>query len=303
MLTQLKYQLQLLLAASLFFTASGLQAANPPAGNKQLPLIVTSFSILQDITSNLAGNKAEVVTLVGPNSDAHVYQPKPADIRQLANAKMVIENGLGFEGWLSRLLAANSFAGITLVASDGISPIYKAHKPNQPDPHAWHSFAAIKIYINNITTGLIKLSPADKEYFLANQQAYLAKVNQLETELKQEFAAKVTTKKNFLVPHAAFAYLESEFNVGLVAPQGISTSSEPSAKQLAELIKQLEANQIVAIFNENLSSDKFMQLLSQASNLNVVGTLYSDSLSTPKGPAPSYLHLMQHNIKSLIQSL
>lgn len=267
------------------------------------PLIVTSFSILQDITANLAGEKAQVISLVGPNSDAHVYQPTPADIRQLAKASMLVENGLGFEGWLSRLLTANNFKGIKVVASDGITPIYKAQKNNKPDPHAWHSFSAIKVYVENITLGLIKLSPNNKNYFITNKNNYLTQINQLEAELKQKFAAKAKQQAKFLVPHAAFAYLESEFNVSLIAPQGISTSSEPSAKQLAELINQLKDEQIAAIFTENLSSDKFMLSLSQASNIQIAGQLFSDSLSNTNEIAPSYLLLMKHNIESLIESL
>lgn len=288
-----------LLLISLFFSLANL----PLASAAVQPLkIVTSFSILQDITQNLAGNKALVTSLVPANSDAHVYQPKPSDARLLAEADMVVENGLGFEGWLSRLLEASNFKGTKIIASQGIKPIYKANNPKRIDPHAWHSFSAVRIYINNINTALIKLSPENTEYFNQQKVRYLNELNQLEQELKDLYAAKLANK-SFLVPHAAFAYLEAEFNIKLLAPQGISTASEPSAAQLAKLLTLLKDKNIQGIFTENLSSTKFMQQLSQSSGVPLRGMLYSDSLSTHEGEAASYLLLMQYNLKTLATSI
>lgn len=295
------YFIPAMLVISLAFTFTSQAATTNKALAKPL-VIVTSFSILQDLTQNLAGDKAKVFTLVGPDSDAHVYQPKPSDAKLLASADLVIENGLGFEGWLSRLLTSSGFTGQKLVATQGLQPLYRANNPARPDPHAWHSFKAINIYIENITQALIKLSPENKSYFLANQKSYLAKLTTLKNQLQAEFKPPAAEVK-VLVPHAAFAYLEEELNIKLLAPQGISTSSEPSAKQLAELINNLKDNNIQAIFTENLSNPRFMNTLSQASGLKIAGELYSDSLSTTKGPASTYLLFMQHNRITLHKAL
>lgn len=292
-----------LLINLLLVTSTGsLMAKETPS-----PLqIVTSFSILQDITQNLAGEQAEVHTLVTADSDAHVYQPKPSDAKLLATADLVIENGLGFEGWLSRLLASSGFKGKKLVATQGLTPLYRANNPSRPDPHAWHSFTAIKVYIDNISASLINLRPEQEAYFLQQKAAYLAELEQVETKLKTALTAaldKDNKTATFLVPHAAFAYLEADFNLKLLAPQGISTASEPSAKQLAQLLTQLKNQQIQGIFTENLSNSRFMQTLSQASGIKIAGLLYSDSLSATKEPAGSYLLFMQHNIETLLSAL
>lgn len=297
-----KYPLliSLLFLGLLVASTGSLMAKETPS-----PLqIVTSFSILQDITQNLAGEQAQVYALVDANSDAHVYQPKPSDAKLLATADLVIENGLGFEGWLSRLLASSGFKGKKLVATQDLTPLYRANNPSRPDPHAWHSFTAIKVYIDNISAGLISLRPEQEAYFLQQKAAYLAQLEQLETELKTALTAAIGQHQaQFLVPHAAFAYLEADFNLKLLAPQGISTASEPSAKQLAQLLTQLKDQQIQGIFTENLSNSRFMHTLSQASGIKIAGLLYSDSLSATKEPAGSYLLFMQHNIKMLINAL
>ena len=205
--------------------------------------VVATFSILGDLVRNVGGDRVEVATLVGPNGDAHVYSPTPADAKTLAAAKVVFVNGLGLEGWMTRLVKASGTKAPTVVASKGIKPrkMEDEHHPGRTvtDPHAWQSIANAKIYVANIRDGLIKADPAGKSAYEANAKAYLAKLDALEQEVKAAIAKIPADRRRIITTHDAFGYFGAAYGMEFISPEGVSTDSEPSAKDVARIIAQI----------------------------------------------------------------
>lgn len=283
-----------------------LAAASPAIAQEQVKVLAT-FSILGDLVKNVGGNRIEVSTLVGPNSDAHVYAPSPADARKIADAKVVITNGLGFEGWMSRLVRASGSKAPIIVATKGIT-VRKAagdhaHGRNDADPHAWQSAANTKVYVANIRDALIAADPAGRDAFSANATAYLAKLDALDAEIKAAVAAIPADRRRIISSHDAFGYFQQAYGIEFIAPQGVSTEAEASARDVARIITQIKRLKITAVFLENVSDPRLMQRIAQETGVRIGGRLYSDALTGPTGDAPTYLDLMRHNVKQLISAL
>jgi zinc/manganese transport system substrate-binding protein len=275
--------------------------------------VVASFSIIADIVNNVGGDRVEVTSLVAPNSDAHVYNPSPADARKLADAKAVFVNGLGFEGWLERLVKASGTKAPTVIVTKGIKPIVRAASgghdhgspPGQPrvDPHAWQSVANVKLYVTNIRDGLIAADPAGKAAYEANAAAYLEKLDVLDKEVRDIVAKIPAERRRVLTTHDAFGYFSAAYGIEMVAPQGVSTESEPSARDVAALITLIKNKKISGVFIENVTDPRLIQRISAETGAKGGGTLYSDALTDPKGPAPTYMDLIRHNIRTLSSAL
>ncbi|WP_229266584.1 metal ABC transporter substrate-binding protein [Leptospira sp. severe_002] len=269
--------------------------------------VVASFSILADIVSNVGGDRVEVASLVAANSDAHVYNPSPADARKLAEAQAVFVNGLGFEGWLDRLVKASGTKAPTIVVTKGIKPLERAatggHSHGRVDPHAWQSVANVKVYAANVRDGLIAADPAGKAAYEANAAAYLEKLDALDKEVRETIAKIPAERRRVLTTHDAFGYFSAAYGIEMVAPQGVSTESEPAAKDVAALITQIKNKKISGVFMENVTDPRLIQRISAETGAKGGGTLYSDALTDPKGPAPTYIDLIRHNIRTLSQAL
>ena len=285
-----------------------------PALAQSKTKVVASFSILADIVGNVGVDRVEVTSLVAPNSDAHVYNPSPADARKLAEAKAVFVNGLGFEGWLDRLVKASGTKAPTVVVTKGIKPIVRAaggHTHDhgslgghpRVDPHAWQSVANVKVYATNIRDGLIAADPAGKAAYEANAAAYLEKLDALDTEVRDTVAKIPAERRRILTTHDAFGYFAASYGIQMVAPQGVSTESEPSAKDVAALITQIKTKKISGVFMENVTDPRLIQRISAETGAKGGGTLYSDALTDAKGPAPTYIDLIRHNIRTLSSAL
>ncbi|GAB1715099.1 MAG: periplasmic solute binding protein [Nitrobacter sp.] len=273
--------------------------------------VVASFSILGDFAKEVAGARADVTTLVGPNGDVHMFTPTPADARKVAAAKVVIVNGLGLEGWLPRLVQASGGHAAIVVASGGVR-LHRAdggdshgahHGEGSPDPHAWQSVANARIYVANIRDGLIVADPAGEAVYRANAAAYLSKLDALEREVRDAVERIPPERRKVISTHTAFGYFEAAYGVAFIAPQGVSTDSEPSARDIAMTVKQIRNAKIPAIFLENLSDERLIRQIAAESGARVGGTLYSDSLSDEKGDAPTYIAMVRHNIKALTSAL
>ena len=307
-----KFTSRFLLVLLLALSASVLQVKELQA--KEKLLVVTSFSILQDMTQQVAGNRAEVVSLVGPNEDAHVYQPKPSDSRKLAKADLVIENGLEFKGWMNRLVAASEYKGLRVIATQGIAANrmveddhhdhdHAEHQHGEFDPHAWQSLVEAQQYVRNIRDGLIQVDPVGKAYYKEQADAYIAKLQALHQAMKKRFDRLPVGQRTVMTPHAAFGYLTSTYGLVFVSPQGVSTTSEPSASEMAHLVKQIRLEQVAAIFLENTGDPRLVEQLKRETKAKIGGTLYSDALSEANGPAASYLDMMQHNLETILSAL
>ena len=277
-----------------------LIAAAVPAHAQERLKIVASFSILGDFVRNVGGDRVSITTLVGPDSDAHVYSPTPADAKKLADAKLIFVNGLGFEGWLPRLVkSANSKAAVVTTTS-GIAPLKLG---SDADPHAWQSVANAKIYVGNIRDALAAADPASAQGFRSNAEAYLAKLDALDREVRAAIASIPESRRKLITNHDAFGYFATAYGLEFIAPVGVSTEAEPSARDIAGIITQIKTAKIPAVFLENVSDPRLIRRISAETGAKVGGTLYSDSLTAEKGDAPTYIDMVRHNIKALTSAL
>jgi zinc/manganese transport system substrate-binding protein len=277
-----------------------LAAAILPARAQDRLNVVASFSILGDFVRNVGGERVGVTTLVGPDSDVHVYTPAPADARKIAEAKLLIVNGLGLEGWLPRLLQASGGKAPIIVATKGIAPLKSG---SDADPHAWQSVANARIYVANIRDALDAADPANAEAYRANAEAYLAKLETLDREVREAIAQIPQDRRKVISTHDAFGYLASAYGIEFIAPLGVSTESEASARDIAGIISQIRAAKIPAVFLENISDPRLIRRISAETGARVGGTLYSDSLTGEKGDAPTYIDMVRHNIRALTSAL
>jgi zinc/manganese transport system substrate-binding protein len=262
--------------------------------------VVTSFSILGDFVKNVGGERVNVTTLVGPDGDVHVYTPAPADAKKIADAKLLVINGLGLEGWLPRLLQASGSKAPIIVATKNIAPLRLG---SDADPHAWQSVANAKIYVTNIRDALGAADPADAETFRANTQAYLAKLDALDREVREAIGEIPESRRKVISTHDAFGYFASAYGIEFVAPLGVSTESEASARDIAGIITQIKTAKIPAVFLENISDPRLIRQIAAETGARVGGTLYSDSLTGEKGDAPTYIDMVRHNIRALTSAL
>jgi zinc/manganese transport system substrate-binding protein len=296
------------MAASLI--APPVAAQDKPQGRIK---VVATFSIIGDLVRQVGGERVEVATLVGPNGDAHAFSPAPGDARTLVTAKVVFVNGLGLEGWMSRLVKASGSKAPTVVASKGVK-VRKAddghhgghdggHGQDASDPHAWQSVANAKIYVANIRAGLIKADPEGKGVYETHAKAYLAKLDALEQEVRAAIEKIPAARRKVITTHDAFGYFSAAYGMEFISPEGVSTDSEPSARDVAKIIAQIRQQNIPAVFMENITDPRMMQRIAKESGARIGGTLYSDALSEPGGPAGSYLDMMRNNIRELSRAL
>ena len=277
-----------------------LLLASGPARAAERINVVASFSILADMVRNVGGNNVDVTALVGPDGDAHVYAPTPADARKVADAKLVVINGLGFEGWMPRLLQASGSKALVAVATKGIMP---RKMGGHDDPHAWQSVANAKIYVVNIRDGLIAAAPDQAAIFKANADAYLAKLEALDREVHEAVAKVPEARRKVISTHGAFGYFADAYGVTFFSPLSVSTDSEPSARDIAAIIAQIKLAKIPAVFLENISDPRLIDRIAAETGARVGGTLYSDGLTAEKGDAPTYIDMVRHNIKALTSAL
>ena len=277
------------------------------AAAEQKLKVVASFSILGDLVKNVGGDRVEVTTLVGPNGDVHVYSPTPADAKVLSVAKVVFVNGLGLEGWMTRLVEASGSKAAIVVVSKGIEPRNMANEDHGggmvTDPHAWQSIANAKIYVANIRDGLSSVDPAGKDVYDANAKSYLAELDALATEVKEAISTFPADRRRIITTHDAFGYFGAAYGMEFISPEGVSTESEASAKDVAKIITQVKKQKVAAVFMENITNPRLMQEIAKETGAKIGGTLYSDALSAPNGPADSYIDMMRSNMREFESAL
>ncbi|MDQ5897932.1 MAG: hypothetical protein RLZZ592_1054 [Pseudomonadota bacterium] len=304
---------QLLGAGAALLAGGGL-----PAVAAERPLrVVASFSILADLAAQVAGPVAEVAALVGPDADAHVFQPSPADVRRLAQADLVVINGLGFEGWMTRLIGSAGYRGPVLTCTEGLRPrtavaeadadhAGHAHAPQgapAADPHAWQDIGHARHYVARIRDALIAARPAQAELLRSRARAYDDSLAALDRRIRADFAALAPAQRRVVSSHDAFGYFAAAYGIEFLAAQRWNTDSEPSAADIARLIRQIRRQQIRAVFVENVSDPRMVQRIARETGAVVGGTLHSDALSAPGGVADSYLKMMSHNAATLLAGL
>ena len=279
---------------------------------------VASFSVLDDMVRQVGGDRVEVVTLVQHDADAHVFSPTPADAKTLAGADVFFVNGLGFEGWIERLEKSSGFKGKTVVVSKGVKPLTMEEEEGHDhgeaaeqgddeheatDPHAWQDLANGKLYVANIRDGLIAADPDGKAVYETNAAKYLAALDAEEKAVKVAIATLPPERRKIITSHDAFGYFGAAYGLEIIAPEGVSTESEASAQDVAKIIRQIKAEKVPAVFLENVTDHRLLDQIARETGAKIGGTLYSDALSGPDGPAPTYLDMFRHNAGALSAAL
>lgn len=298
-----------IVATALAGPAAGPARAQAPA----LPVVAT-FSILGDLVRAVGGEHVQLTVLVPVGGDAHSYAPTPADAKAVAGAKLMVVNGLAFESWARRLVQSSASAAAVVEAAKGVKGRNepKGHEHGQHkhghdhgglDPHAWQSVSNVRIYVANIRDALAAADPARSPAYQANAARYLAELEALEAEVRAAVARIPADRRRIITSHDAFGYFADAYGVQFIAPRGVSTESEASARDVARIIAQVKRERIAAVFLENISDQRLMQQIARETGARIGGTLYSDSLSPAEGPAPTYIRMMRHNIRTIAEAL
>ena len=320
-----------------------LTLAAVASGTPERPVqAVATFSVLGNMVSRIGGEHVSVTTLVGPGGDTHVYQPTPAAASAVSQAHVLVVNGLDFEGWLDRLIEASEFAGVRVVATAGIEPLglehegeedldhhahgadddddhddhaeadssaedhdddHAGHHHGATDPHAWQSLRRAVVYVDNIATALAKADPENASAYYRNRATYVAEIEALDADIRDMFAELPPDSRTIVTSHDAFQYFGHDYGLTFIAPQGVSTASGASAKDVARLIELIRSQGIRAIFPENVADPRLLERIADETGAVVGGTLYPGTLSRPDGPAPTYLDMMRHNAQTIVQAL
>lgn len=316
-------------AGALVLVAAGLLAGcSRPASESAAPAaarlpVVATFTLLADMVAQVGGDRVQVTSLVGPDGDAHVFSPSPAEAKTLASARLVVVNGLGFEGWIDRLIAASGYRGPVVVASEGIDPLplapgahahahANAHAPHghahgtaaaAVDPHGWQNPAHARRYVANIAAALASADPANAAQYRERAQAYDAQIAALDREARERFGAIAEERRRVITGHDAFGHLGAAYGIRFHSPRGVSTGGEASARDVGRLIRQIREQRIRAVFVENVSDPRLVEQLARESGARVGGVLFSDALSAKDARAATYLAMMRHNIDTIASAL
>lgn len=288
--------------------------------------VVASFSILADMAREVGGPAVSVRAVAGPDTDAHHFQPRPSDLERLRGARLLLRNGLGFDGWFDRM--ARSLGGPAprmVTATEGITPLtmeghhhHHDHAHGQgaerrqqhavgprrvPDPHAWQDAALAQVYARNIGRGLAAADPAQAEAHLAGAEAYARRLAALDAWVRAEVATVPLERRKVITTHDAFGYFGAAYGVTFLAALGVSAGAEPSAAGVARLIRQIRSENITAVFVENAGGQAVLERIAREAGVRVQGRLYADALSGPDGPAPTYEAMMRHNVALMVAAM
>jgi zinc/manganese transport system substrate-binding protein len=259
--------------------------------------VIATFSVLGDMTRQIGGAALSVKTLVGPDSDVHVYQPRPTDLRALMQTRLLVTNGLGLEGWLDRLTGAANYHGETVVAAQQVTPrtMTEDGGAESVDPHAWQDPRNGELYVESISRGLQFADPPHAGVYRAAAQTYAARLRETDALIETQLAPIPPARRRIITTHDAFGYFGARFDIEFLAPEGINTEFQPSSKAIATLVAQIKRENVRAVFIENMTSPRMAQMLAQETGAVLGGTVYSDALSPPNGPAATYLDMLRHN--------
>lgn len=317
--------------------AAALLAGAATAASAEPLRVVATFSILADIAAKIAGDRAEVTALVGPNGDAHVYQPGPGDARTIRSADLVVVNGLGFEGFMDRLMEASGYTGPIVVASSAIVPLEAGtddhghddpghaaddhddhdhedevaghdaaedpHDHGPMDPHAWQDLANGMAYATAVADGLCGVDPDGCTSYRANAEAYRADLAGLDTDIRARIDAIPAERRIVVTSHDAFGYFGAAYGVRFIAPQGVSTDAEASARDVASLIEQIRDTGVRTVFTESIADPRLIEQIARETGATVGTDLKSDALAPHGEPGDSYLSMMRHNADALIAAM
>jgi zinc/manganese transport system substrate-binding protein len=290
-----------------------------PTLNAQPISVVASFSILADMVREVGGPYVEVTSLVGPNTDSHVFDPTPADAKRIASAQLVFVNGLGYEGWLDRLVKSSGYRGPIVVASKGVSTSLElkgshSHAQDEksahptyaraiPDPHAWQNLANAERYVQTIRIALAAALPAHSATLEQRATDYIKRIRALDQATKAQIAAVAVERRKVITSHDSFGYFAQAYGVTFYPLQGLATASEPSAAEIVRIVDQIKKHKVTAIFTENISDPRLLDRIAKDSGAKVGGLLYADALTAPGTVADTYLKMFEHNVTTIVRGM
>ncbi|CAH2600771.1 Metal ABC transporter substrate-binding protein [Rhodovastum atsumiense] len=289
----------------MLFTLAGAAIAGPIARAEQTVPVVASFSILADMVRQIGGSAVSVRSLVPPDGDAHTYEPRPSDLQAVHSARLVVINGLAFEGWMQRLLPASGYQGPVVTTTEGVTSRTMREESGQvaTDPHAWQDPRNGVIYARNIGEGLAKAVPDHAAAFRAAAADYARRIAETDAWIEKQIAAVPPGKRRILTSHDAFGYFGARYGIEFHGIEGISTESEPSAASIAALVKLIHEEGIKAVFVENMTSPRIARTVARESGAVLGPAVYSDALSQPGGPADTYLKMFRHNVPLFVKAM
>lgn len=310
------------LLAAVVLAAGAVSSVQAEDKSTLAPLpVVTSTTILADLVREVGGSRVSVTSLVAPSGDVHVFTPSPADAKRVKDARLVVVNGLGLEGWLSRLVRVAGGKAVVVTATDGVKPVelddhghdhaghdhaddHAGHDHGPADPHAWQDVGIVgKIYVGNILKALMAADPDGAEDYRKRAAEYQGQLAALDGEVRAAVASIPVGRRKIITSHEAFGYFARAYDLQFISPRGVSSDAEPSARDMAAIIRQIRAGKIPAVFLENMTDPRLMQRISSETGAKIGGTLYSDSLTAENGDAPTYIAMVRHNIKTLTRAL
>jgi ABC-type Zn uptake system ZnuABC Zn-binding protein ZnuA len=297
--------------------------AFPASARAQTPVVaplhvVATFSVLGDLTQAVGGENIQLTTLIGPGVDAHTYDPSPADLAMLEQADVIVENGLGFEPWLDNFLDSTNFQGERIIASEGITPRHADetehddeehegdHDHGGDDPHVWHSVPNAMVMVENIRDGLQAADPDRASAYDASAAAKIADLQELDAWVREQVATLPEERRKLVTSHDTFGYFADTYGFQIIGTALGSLSTEagdPSARQIAQLIAQIQEAGVPAIFAENVANPDLMEAIAAEAGVALAPPLYSDALGAPGTPGDTYDGMMRSNVETIVQAL
>ena len=266
--------------------------------------IVASFTVIKDFVKNIGGDRVVVSSIVGPNGDPHSYTPTPSDVKRLSEADIVFVNGLHLDSWMGKLISSAGKGDSVVEVTRGIKPrMVQEEHGVVCDPHAWHNPENALVYVKNITEALCLIDPEYADSYRKNSECYMLKILQMHSRLKALFATIPLRYRVVLTAHEGFGYFGLAYDIRFFAPMGMSTEEEARPRDMAFLITTVQSLGIHTLFAESISNDKVVQQIAKEGNATVGEVLYSDSLSTECGDAPTYIAMLEHNARYVYESM
>ena len=291
-----------LTATTLLAASTGLTACSTDDGAKasDKPQVLTTFTILEDMTQEIAGDAADVHSITEPGAEIHGYDPTPSNIAEAAGADLILENGLGLEHWTEKLLKNSQAKRATV--SDGIQPI-NIEGTDTPNPHAWMSPVLAKTYVDNIVRALSDIAPEQRSTFESNAEAYKKKLDDVDNKLNQGLSELPKIKRTLVTCEGAFSYLtkEADMKEGYIWP--VNTEGEITPGQVKQAAEFVKAHEVPSVFCESTVERGPQEQLMRETGAADGGTLYVDSLSPADGPVPTYLDLITHDVTTIVEGL
>lgn len=269
--------------------------------------VVATHSILGDWIERVGGNKIELFVLVGPNGDAHTFEPTPQENVILAEADVIFENGLGFESWLDDLYASSGSKAERVAVTDGMDLIrFKTGDHVDVDPHVWHSVKNATVAVETIAQTLIRKDPANESFFTEQARNYTIELQSLDEWIRREVTKISSAQRKLITSHDTFGYFAKEYGfdiIGAAIHSATTEASDPSARQIAELVDKIQASHVSAIFTENIHNPKLMAMIAQESSVKLAPALYTDALGEEGSDGENYIHMMMYNVDVITKEL